>query len=388
MVDVFVDGPEVFETVADGVAAHGFGGGDAHGGAPGGVGGEIEDGRGPGLRGLGLDDEAGVVVVGDLGGAADVADDCGEAGGLGFHHGLAERVGGAGEDEEVARGVGGGEGEGVAEAGEVMAGAVEGGAHLGEIGAVTHDDEVGVDVASLERGVGEAPGVGEEGEVFFDADAADGEDAQAAREVGGGLVAERRGKGLEADAGAEGRDAIRADAEALDAGGEALAAGEDATEASIEGAHGEVAEAAGGIVEEAFDVGGEVGVVGAHERDTEDFGGEETDEADGAGRADVDRGGVEGAGLAEHGEGGGRGEFEVFVAGHLDGEARGEGADVGGWLAGEVGGGEDAEIAACVAGFAGHVADEAGDAVHVGEGVGEEEDAGVGLGDGHEDGGP
>lgn len=185
-----VDGPEVFETLADGVFSHGVGGGGAHGGAAGGVGGEVEDGAGPGVRGLGLDDEAGVVVVGDLGGAADVADDGGEAGGLGFHHGLSQRVGGAGEDEEVARGVGGGEGEAVAEAGEVVAGAVEGGAHALEVGAVPDDDEVGVDVALLERGVGEAPGVGEEGEVFFDADAAHGEDAQAAREVGGGFVAE------------------------------------------------------------------------------------------------------------------------------------------------------------------------------------------------------
>lgn len=159
-------------------------------------------------------------------------------------------------------------------------------------------------------------------------------------------------------------------------------------EASIEGTHGEVAEAAGGIVEEAFDVGGEVGVVGADEGDAEEFGGEKPDEADRAGRADVDGGGVEGAGLAEHLDDGRRGEFEVLVAGHLDGQARGEGADIGCGLAGEVGGGEDAEVAVGVAGLAGHVADEAGDAVHVGEGVGEEEDAGVGVSGGHEDGGP
>lgn len=45
--------------------------------------------------------EGGAVVEGDLGGATDGGDEGRQAAGLGFHDGLAECVGGGGEEEEV-----------------------------------------------------------------------------------------------------------------------------------------------------------------------------------------------------------------------------------------------------------------------------------------------
>jgi hypothetical protein len=90
---------------------------------------------------------------------------------------LAERVGDGGENEEVAAGVDAGEFLAVAEAEEAGAGAFEGLFHLGAVGAVADDDELGGDVARAESGVGLFPDSGEEREVLLDADAPIGEDA-------------------------------------------------------------------------------------------------------------------------------------------------------------------------------------------------------------------
>jgi len=187
--DLFVFEPVLVEGVSDIAALHGLDGALGHAVAEVVVCDEFDEAFDPGLGVACGEYEAGFAVSDDGLGSALVGDECGEGGGLCFHDGLSEGVGGGGEDEGVGGGVDGGEFDAVAEAEEDGTLGFECGFHFFSVGAVADDDEFGVDAACSGAFADGGPGACEEGEVFLDGDAAAVEDADGFGELGVGGVA-------------------------------------------------------------------------------------------------------------------------------------------------------------------------------------------------------
>lgn len=322
-----------------------------------------------------MGDEAGVVVVDDFLGAHFVGDDDGYFGGHGFEDDVAEGVGGGGEDEDVGGGVGGAEVVSFEEASEIGVG--EELFHFGQVGAVADDDELGVLFI--------AEDVDEDGEVFFEGDAADVEDDDVVVMV----LAAARVEGVGVDASGEDVDGCF---EALcELFFDGLGGSQDECGVVVEPfeivpgeVFGALGRAGGGefeFLDEFFDAGSDVvgqgGVVGADDGAVGVSGGEESGEAYGAGCGEVDE--VVG-GFLEVAEEAEAGDFEVedHVEVDVDGQAGLVAEDAYGASGFDVvvfvGVGVDIESAFFGLAVVGEVAEGVGDAVDFVVGIGEEGD--------------
>lgn len=340
---------------------------------------ECCEGIGPGGPILAGENETGDVVINNLLRSAAIADENRQAAGLTLEDDLAKCIGSRGKDEEIGRGVDGGEFCAVTESETCDAVTGKLLLHLMTVGSVPDNDEFGFDAGLHAAASYFGPDCSKQWEILLNAHAATVEHLDCpghrAECRPNARVPKIGAKCLKRNAWDETEHTIGVEAERDQRRDVVIAPRENARESLVEPLHVPRGDAGvRRIVKEMIDVSGEVGVVYTDDRDAQHTCGEDPEQTDGAGCRDMDDIGLEFVGETQYAQNGRERNFEVRISRHCGGEYRIEVVDVRLIGRGESSGRDDVERSAGGVSFRPHILDEPTDAVDVAECVGEEHD--------------